>query len=108
MSWGSPGEGPNPVPTVAGRRLADRYELIAPIASGGMARVWSARDVQLDRDVAIKILHPHLLTDDGFVARFRREAVASARLQHRSIVSVRRCGWRILMATSRSSCTSRA
>ncbi len=68
--------------------LGGRYELIAPIAAGGMARVWSARDVQLSRDVAIKILHPHLVNDDGFVARFRREAVASARLQHRSIVAV--------------------
>lgn len=68
--------------------LGDRYQLIAPIAAGGMARVWSARDSQLNRDVAIKILHPHLVNDDGFVARFRREAVAAARLQHRSIVAV--------------------
>ncbi|MEM9611519.1 MAG: protein kinase [Actinomycetota bacterium] len=87
MSWGSPAEG-SPGLTVAGTMLGDRYQLIAPIAAGGMARVWSARDVQLNRDVAVKILHPHLVNDDGFVARFRREAVASARLQHRSIVAV--------------------
>ena len=68
--------------------LGDRYQLIAPIASGGMAQVWSARDLHLNRDVAAKILHPHLLSDDGFVARFRREAVAAARLSHRSIVAV--------------------
>ena len=71
-----------------GTELADRYELVAPIASGGMAQVWSANDLVLNRQVAIKILHPHLGTDEAFVARFRREAVAAARLTHRSIVAV--------------------
>jgi serine/threonine-protein kinase len=71
-----------------GERLGERYELVAPIASGGMAQVWKAVDLVLDRDVAAKILHPHLATDEAFVARFRREAVAAARLSHRSIVSV--------------------
>ncbi len=69
-------------------RLGDRYELKAPIASGGMAQVWSAADTVLDREVAIKILHPHLATDDAFVERFRREAVAAASLSHSSIVSI--------------------
>ncbi len=73
---------------MAGATLGERYQLIAPIAAGGMAQVWSARDLDLNRDVAVKLLHPHLLTDDGFVTRFRREAVAAARLSHRSIVSV--------------------
>ena len=71
-----------------GAVLAGRYELAAAMASGGMAQVWRARDKVLNRPVAIKILHPHLATDEAFVTRFRREAIASARLQHSSIVAV--------------------
>ncbi len=71
-----------------GTRLAGRYELLAPIASGGMAQVWRAKDSVLDRLVAVKILHSHLAVDAGFVARFRREAISSARLSHNSIVAV--------------------
>ena len=68
--------------------LGGRYQLISPIASGGMAQVWRAQDISLVRPVALKILHPHLATDEAFVARFRREAIASARLSHPSIVAV--------------------
>ncbi len=68
--------------------LGDRYRLVSPIAAGGMAQVWRAQDISLVREVAIKILHPHLATDQAFVDRFRREAVAAARLSHRSIVAV--------------------
>ncbi len=68
--------------------LGGRYQLISPIASGGMAQVWRAQDLSLVRAVALKILHPHLATDQAFVARFRREAIASARLSHQSIVAV--------------------
>lgn len=71
-----------------GMVLGGRYQLVSPIAAGGMAQVWRAQDLSLVRQVAIKILHPHLATDEAFVARFRREAVASARLSHRSIVAV--------------------
>ena len=69
-------------------KLGDRYQLVAPLAAGGMAQVWSANDLVLDRVVAAKILHPHLATDAAFVERFRREAVAAARLSHSSIVSI--------------------
>ncbi len=68
--------------------LSGRYELQTTIASGGMAQVWQGHDKILDRPVAIKILHSHLAHDEGFVARFRREAIASARLSHTSIVAV--------------------
>jgi serine/threonine-protein kinase len=53
-----------------------------------MAEVWSATDLDLDRPVAIKILHPHLGGDSAFVDRFRREAVAAARLAHPGIVAI--------------------
>ena len=53
-----------------------------------MATVWEAVDEVLARRVAVKVLHPHLASDDQFVARFRREAVAAARLSHPAIVSI--------------------
>ncbi len=74
--------------THAGPLLAGRYRLDRLIASGGMAQVWEAIDEVLSRRVAVKILHPHLAADATFVARFRREAVAAARLIHPSIVAI--------------------
>ncbi len=71
-----------------GRRLADRYRIGPVIATGGMAQVRRALDEVLGREVAIKILHPHLAADPVLVDRFRREAVAAARLTHPAIVSI--------------------
>ncbi len=71
-----------------GRIIGDRYELRSLIATGGMAQVWHGHDPVLERSVAIKVLHPHLAGDRGFLARFQREAVAAARLSHPSIVSI--------------------
>src|SRR4051812_22560459 len=68
--------------------LAGRYALVRLIARGGMADVWEAKDTLLERQVAVKILHPHLAADAAFVARFRTEAIAAARLHHRSIVAI--------------------
>lgn len=82
-----PPSGPDGDP-LAGRLLAGRYRLERTIASGGMAQVWEGLDQTLARRVAIKVLHPHLAGDASFVARFRGEAVAAARLSHPSIVSV--------------------
>lgn len=71
-----------------GTTIGGRYRLQAPIASGGMATVWRATDTVLTRPVAVKVLHAHLAADPEFVARFRREAVAAARLAHPSIVAI--------------------
>ena len=68
--------------------VAGRYFLETKISQGGMATVWRARDDVLARPVAIKILHPHLSQDHEFVERFRREALAAARLSHPNIVSI--------------------
>ena len=73
---------------MAGHVLAGRYALTRLIARGGMADVWEAQDTLLERQVAVKILFPHLAADADFVARFRTEAVAAARLHHRSIVAI--------------------
>ncbi|MDQ1445448.1 MAG: eukaryotic-like serine/threonine-protein kinase [Acidimicrobiaceae bacterium] len=69
------------------RVLAGRYRLVEPIARGGMAEVWEAHDEVLARPVAVKVLHAHLARDPGFAERFRREAVAAARLAHPNIVA---------------------
>jgi tRNA A-37 threonylcarbamoyl transferase component Bud32 len=75
-------------PVDAGRLLAGRYRLGSLIASGGMAQVWQGTDEVLRRQVAVKLLHAHLAADATFVARFRQEAVAAARLAHPGIVSI--------------------
>ncbi|HVM09915.1 MAG TPA: protein kinase, partial [Acidimicrobiales bacterium] len=69
------------------RLLQGRYRLVQPIARGGMAEVWEGIDEVLTRPVAVKLLHRHLAADEGFRARFRREAVSAARLAHPNVVS---------------------
>jgi serine/threonine-protein kinase len=66
----------------------DRYTLLEKIGSGGMATVFRARDENLDRDVAVKILHKHLADEEGFYGRFVQEARAIASLNHPNIVQV--------------------
>src|ERR687891_551701 len=68
--------------------ISDRYELGDRLGSGGMSTVYMATDSVLERTVAVKILAEHLSDDDKFVARFRREALAVARLIHPNIVQV--------------------
>ena len=68
--------------------FSDRYELVNHIARGGMAQVYLAKDVLLDRPVALKVLFPELSVDRAFVERFRREAKAAANLSHPNIVSI--------------------
>jgi len=68
--------------------LGERYELGEKLGSGGMSTVYEARDRILERTVAVKVLAEHLSDDDRFVARFRREALAVARLLHPNVVQV--------------------
>jgi serine/threonine-protein kinase len=72
----------------AGDRIAARYELIELIGVGGMAEVWRGIDTVLGRRVAVKLLHPHLATDENFVSRFRLEAIAAARISQRNVVTI--------------------
>lgn len=71
-----------------GRLVDGRYEVAARIARGGMATVYLATDRRLDRQVALKVMHPHLAEGHDVAARFRREARAAARLTHPGIVGV--------------------
>jgi len=71
-----------------GRILGGRYELEEKIGSGGMAIVYKARCHLLKRHVAVKVLRPELVEDEGFVARFKRESQAAASLSHPNIVNI--------------------
>src|SRR6266511_4984829 len=73
---------------LAGRVLADRYRLLAPIGSGASGRVYIADDVRLRRRVAVKVLHAALADDAGFLRRFRAEAHVAASLHHPNITTV--------------------
>ena len=68
--------------------FADRYELDRRLGTGGMATVQLAFDTRLERNVAVKLLAEHLADDASFVSRFRREALAAARLVHPNVVQV--------------------
>ncbi|HEY5052003.1 MAG TPA: protein kinase [Solirubrobacterales bacterium] len=68
--------------------LSGRYETIDRLGSGGMSNVYRATDLILERTVAVKVLAEHLSDDERFVARFRREALAVAKLIHPNIVQV--------------------
>ncbi|MFN8078798.1 MAG: Stk1 family PASTA domain-containing Ser/Thr kinase [Kineosporiaceae bacterium] len=73
---------------LVGRLLDGRYHVVSRIARGGMATVYLAVDRRLDRQVALKVMHPHLGDDPDFVERFVREARSAARLSHPNVVSV--------------------
>src|SRR6187200_1051616 len=68
--------------------LADRYRLLETIGYGGMGIVYRAHDEVLDRDVAVKVLHPRYAHDPDFIRRFRREARHAASLHHPNIVTI--------------------
>ena len=74
--------------TERGALLGGRYQLDQVIGRGGMAEVWRARDLRLERDVAVKRLRIDLASDPTFQARFRREAQSAAGLNHPNIVAV--------------------
>ncbi|MEU9059987.1 Stk1 family PASTA domain-containing Ser/Thr kinase [Streptomyces sp. NPDC048430] len=73
---------------LVGQLLDGRYRIDARIAVGGMATVYRAVDIRLDRVLALKVMHPALATDAAFVERFIREAKSVARLAHPNVVAV--------------------
>jgi serine/threonine-protein kinase len=73
---------------LVGRLLDGRYSITGRIARGGMATVYEATDIRLDRTVAVKVMHAGLGDDHDFAARFVREARAAAKLSHPHVVAV--------------------
>ena len=78
---------------LTGELIDGRYQLEQLIAAGGMASIYVGIDTRLDRQVAVKIMHPHLANDEEFVNRFIREAKAAAALSHPNIVAIQDQGW---------------
>lgn len=72
----------------AGYVLGGRYEITAEIGRGGFGTVYRARQLQVDRDVAIKVLPPHLVALEEVAERFRREARVASRLHHPNIITL--------------------
>lgn len=66
----------------------ENYKVVELIGSGGMANIYKAIQLSLDRPIALKVMHQHLTVDEGFVARFEKEAKQAAQLQHENIVSI--------------------
>ncbi len=102
-AWDEPGSEPLPPPAHAGpidaeaarrwearlrRALGDDYELLSDLGSGSFGSVYRVRDLRLEREVALKVLHPELTVDPAVVERFRREAQLAAGLQHPNIVYI--------------------
>ena len=73
---------------LVGALVDNRYAVTSRLARGGMSTVYLAVDQRLDREVALKVLHPHLAADDNFLGRLGREAKAAARLSHPHVVGV--------------------
>ncbi len=76
------------------RALGDDYELLSLLGTGGFGRVYRVRDLQLEREVALKVLQPLLTRDPEVVERFRREAQLAAGLSHPNIVNIYDIGGR--------------
>ena len=75
-------------PTWLGKKLGGRYLIQELLGQGGMSAVYKAMDQNLNRIVAVKLIHPHLSTDPEFVRRFEEEARAVAQLRHPNIIQV--------------------
>lgn len=76
------------VMSMIGKRINDRYQILETIGGGGMANVYKAHDVILNRNVAVKVLRPQFSDDDEFIRRFRREAQAATSLSHPNVVTI--------------------
>ena len=68
--------------------VGDDYDVLALLGKGTFGTVWRVRDLSLEREVALKMLHPHVASDESAVARFRREARLAAQLAHPAIVPI--------------------
>ena len=85
---GGPESNPAGTHFAPGTVVGGKFTLQRVIALGAMGTVFEARDMFVERQVALKLMHPHLTVDANLVTRFRREAQAAARIQHPNVVIV--------------------
>src|SRR5579859_3600882 len=89
ISGGSAVTGPLPaVPSVAGVTLAGRYALLSILGQGGMGLVYRATDLELEQEIAIKVLHPALTADPDALARFKREVITARAITHPNVIRI--------------------
>src|SRR5262249_51753938 len=81
-----------PVPELVGRRVLGRYEVVSKLGQGAMGTVFRGRHIANGTDVAIKVLHAHLVNQPVMIERFRREAKAASRLHHPNVIGVLEVG----------------
>lgn len=86
-----------PLNTLVGSIVEDRYRIEAQLGAGAMGAVYRGRHVKVGRTVAIKVLHDHLVRDADMVERFEREAKLAARLRHKNLVSVLDIGTNVIV-----------
>jgi eukaryotic-like serine/threonine-protein kinase len=77
-----------PLPDLINKTVLDRYLVEGELGKGAMGKVYRGRHIKLGREVAIKVLHYHLVNDKNMLGRFRREAQVAARLSHGNVISV--------------------
>jgi serine/threonine-protein kinase len=87
----SPPPDDRPEPDLSGRRIGD-YQLLRRLGRGGMAEVYLAEQLSLQRQVALKVLRKNLATDEAYIRRFQNEAQAAAKLVHANIVQIYEVG----------------
>ena len=90
-----------------GHILDNRYKILEKVGTGGMASVYKAQDILLDRIVAVKILHSKYGNDHDFVVRFRQEAQAAAKLSHPNIVNTTSATMKMSITSSWNSCAAK-
>ncbi|MCU6479172.1 Stk1 family PASTA domain-containing Ser/Thr kinase [Arthrobacter sp. A2-55] len=73
---------------LVGSTVDGRYLVLSKVARGGMSTVYLAKDIRLNRNIALKILHPHLAVDNAFIERLQREAWSAASLSHPHVVQI--------------------
>lgn len=78
----------DPSDPMVGQVVADRFRLIGLLGKGGMGKVYRAKQVGLGRDVAVKLLHPHLASEQESRSRFQREAQSMSRINHKGVASI--------------------
>ena len=104
MSGGDPSETPTEVlgrhapgparhaPLEAGQRLGSRYEILSILGEGGFGAVYKARDLELNRTVALKVIHPALVSAPSMLERFKREILLASQITHKNVVRIHDMG----------------